>query len=71
MSRVLYLNNSGSRMIVVDSQGNKEKQEFTTKSGRKVSRIPIYWEMWGNFSCCLINYKGKRISVFPDTLLED
>lgn len=62
-----YLNNSGSKWVVLP----KEKLPFRTKSGKEVFRTPIYWESFGNFATCLISYKGKKISVFPDSILED
>lgn len=62
-----YLNNSGSRWVTLP----KEVLTFKTKSGKEIKRKPIYFESWGNFATALISYKGKRISVFADTVLED
>jgi hypothetical protein len=62
-----YLNATGSKWIVLP----KEKIEFKTKSGKSVFRTPIYFEQFGNFATVRISYKGKKISVFIDTLLND
>jgi hypothetical protein len=66
-----YLNNSGSKWIVFDKDGRREQITLTTKSCKEVLRRVIYWEQFGNFATACISYKGKRISVFTDTLLDD
>jgi hypothetical protein len=66
-----YLNNSGSRWVTFDKDGRREQITLTTKSGKEVVRRVIYWESFGNFATACISYKGKRISVFADTLLDD
>jgi hypothetical protein len=65
-----YLNNSGSRWIVLEN-GKRDKRTFTTKSGLSVVRTINYYSSFGNFATCNISYKGKRINVFADTVLED
>lgn len=65
-----YLNNSGSRWVVYDN-GKKEKRTFTTKSGKQVERTVIYYESFGNFGSACISYKGKKINVLIDTILND
>ena len=67
----LYLNNSGSRWIVTDETGRREERTFTTKAGKEVKRRIIFYESFGNFATATISWKGKRISVFMDTKLED
>ena len=72
--RTLYLNNNGSKWRnFPDAFLNEEKETITleTKAGKKITRVIIYWEQWGNWACALISYKGKKISVFPDSALED
>jgi len=69
--RMYYLNNTGHRWIVVDRNGKHEKQEFKTVSGKIVVRSVNYYKSFGNFATCNISYKGNRINVFPDTLLDD
>lgn len=66
-----YLNNTGSRWIVVDNQDNKEKITLLTKLGKKVTRTVQYYASFGNFATARISYKGKKIDVFADTILED
>jgi hypothetical protein len=65
-----YLNNSGSRWVNL-VQGKRAKGTFTTKSGKTVTRSVNYYSSFGNWATCNISYKGKRINVFLDTLLED
>lgn len=69
--KTLYLNNTGHRWIVIDRNGKHERREFETVSGQKIVRSVNYYEAFGNFVTCNINYKGKRINVFPDTKLDD
>jgi len=65
-----YLNNYGSRWICLDN-GKKSTITLETKSGKSITRTVIYYESFGNFATALISYKGKKISVFSDTILED
>ena len=66
-----YLNNSGHRWVIFDSEGKREQRTFVTASGKQVQRRVIFYEAFGNFATCTISYKGKKISVFPDTVLPD
>jgi len=70
MNGTYYLNNRGSRWVTYQD-GKKPQIEFTTQSGNKVKRTAIYFESFGNFATVCISYKGKRMSVFADTILED
>jgi hypothetical protein len=65
-----YLNNSGSRCVTYDN-GKKSKHTFTTKSGAKITRTLIEQYSFGNFGGAIISYKGKKIKVLLDTILED
>jgi hypothetical protein len=65
-----YLNNSGHKWVNL-TNGKKDKIVLKTRSGELISRTVIYYESFGNFATCRISYKGKKISVFLDTLLED
>ena len=67
---VLYLNNHGSKWIVL-TNGVKEKITLQTKSGKSIIRTAIYFFMFGNYGGALISYKGKKIRVLMDTILED
>lgn len=66
-----YMNNSGSRWVVFDNDGKHEEFTFQTKSGNKITRRVQYYESFGNFAVACISYKGKKITVFPDSLLDD
>jgi len=70
-SGVYYLNNSGSRWIVLDDSGKKEQRYFETKSGKKLLKTILEYYSFGNFAGAVISHKGKKIRVFPDTKLED
>lgn len=65
-----YLNNSGHRWVVFVN-GKKEQITFTTKSGKKVTRTAQEYRSFGNFASVLISYKGKRMDILTDTVLED
>ena len=70
MNGTFYLNNDGSRWVHL-IKGEKEKIILSTKAGKKIERTAIFYESFGNFAVACISYKGKKIKVFPDTLLED
>lgn len=65
-----YLNNTGSRWVEFKN-GRKPTITLETKNGYRVTRTVQFYEQWGNFALAYISYKGKRISVFSDTVLED
>ena len=68
MTNVYFLNNSGSRWIVLEN-GKKVKCEFNLANGETVKRTVIEFRQFGNFVTCLISWKGKKISVFSDSVL--
>lgn len=70
MNGTYYLNNSGTRWVNF-TNGKKSKITLLTKTGEQVTRTVIYYEAFGNFATALISYKGKKISVFSDTILND
>ena len=65
-----YLNNSGHRWVHYDN-GKKPVHTFKTKSGNEVKRTAIYYEAFGNFAVACISYKGKKIKVLLDEILND
>ncbi len=70
LSGTYYLNNSGSRWVNY-TNGQKDKISLQTTTGKTITRTAIYYESFGNFATALISYKGKKISVFPDSILKD
>ena len=71
MANLYYLNNTATKWVVFDNTGKREQKQFKTKSGKTITRRVQYYESFGNFAVCAINYKGKLIKVFHDTLLDD
>ena len=69
----LYLNNTGSRWVTYTDSTYREKVkiELTTTSGKVIERTVMFWESFGNFAVACISYKGKKIKVFADQVLED
>ena len=67
---VYYLNNHGSKWVVFN-EGEKSTITLFTKSGKSITRTVIYYFSFGNYGGALISYKGKKIRVFEDTILED
>jgi hypothetical protein len=67
---VYYLNNSGSRWVNL-FQGKRATHDFQTKSGKTVTRVANFYQSFGNFATINISWKGKKINVFADTILED
>lgn len=66
-----YLNNSGSRWVLRDSQNRNDQIKLQTESGKIITRRVKFYKMFGNFATACISYKGKLIHVFADTILED
>lgn len=65
-----YLNNHGDRWVNF-TNGKKETITLQTESGNSVTRTILYCKQFGNFAIAYINYKGKRIVVDHETILED
>jgi len=65
-----YLNNNGSRWVHL-VEGKKDKITLLTKSGKEITRVVDFWESFGNFATARISYKGKRLNVFMNEVLED
>ena len=65
-----FLNNRGSKWVIL-TNGKKDKINLQTAAGKTITRTVIYYESFGNFATALISYNGKKISVFPDTILTD
>lgn len=65
-----YLNNSGHRWVVYEN-GKKPIHEFITDKGNKVKRTAIFYSSFGNFATIRISWKGKKIDVFPDSILQE
>lgn len=70
LSGLFYLNKNGSRWVVFEN-GKRVRRIFETKSGVKIERSVNYFSAWGNFATANISYKGRRVNVFTDTILED
>lgn len=70
MNNMYYLNNTGPRWVTFDGR-SKEKLTFQTKAGKTITRTVQEWQSWGNFAIAIISYKGKKIKVFADTILDD
>lgn len=66
---LFYLNNSGSKWIVLEN-GKKSKITLQTINGEIITRTVNYYESFGNFATANISYKGKKINVFNNTILE-
>lgn len=65
-----YLNNTGSRWVKMDKFGNKDKITLANTKGELITRTVQFYEQWGNLVRIQITYKGTRMFVFPDTILE-
>jgi hypothetical protein len=65
-----YLNNSGSRWVHLDNN-KRDKITLGTISGKSITRSVNFWESFGNHAVANISYKGKKITVFADSILCD
>ena len=64
-----YLNNNGSRWINYNN-GVKDSITLQTKDGKSITRKVNYYSSFGNFGTANISYKGKKIDVFADSILD-
>ena len=62
MSQLYYLNNRGSRWVILP----KEKIVCNLPSGEKIRRTILIYESFGNFVCYQISYKGKKAFYLPN-----
>jgi hypothetical protein len=70
LNGIYYLNNTGHRWVIYEN-GKKPIHEFMTSNGETVKRKAIFYESFGNFAVAQISWKGKKIKVFLDEVLND
>ena len=56
MSQLYYLNNTGSRWVILP----REKITCNLPDDTQVKRTILMYESFGNFATCQISYKGKK-----------
>jgi hypothetical protein len=59
----LYMNNSGSRWIETNKQGNRIV--VVHPDGTRHIQQAVYYESFGNFAVTAYRYKGKIYRAFP------
>ena len=63
----LYLNNHGSRWIIVKDGKRDMSFILITENGERKKRQADFYESFGNFASVYYRYKGKRYSaLFED-----
>ena len=65
----LYLNNNGSRWINY-TNGVKDTITLKNKKGQDITRKVNYYSSFGSHGTANISYKGKKINVFADSILD-
>lgn len=65
-ARLYYLNNSGTRCVSIDRDGNRETIPVSLDGVTITQRAVLYWEQCGNFAYPAIRVKGKALTVYPD-----
>lgn len=70
LNGTFYLNNSGTRWVNF-TNGVKDRINLTTESGKQITRTVLYYFSFGNFCGALISYKGKKVKVLSDSILND
>jgi len=66
MNGTFYLNNSGSRWIILEN-GCKPKVKVLFPDDHIEERTVLFFESFGNFAVIWISLKGKKQSFFQDT----
>ncbi len=69
-ARQYYLNQSGSRAVSIDRNGNRETLPVSLDGKTIKPRVVRYWEQCGNFAFPVVRVKGKETPVFPDSEVE-
>ena len=64
-ARVFCLNNSGSRWVSIDRDGNRETIPVSWNGLTSRPVAVKYWEQCGNFSYPVVRRKKKLITVYP------
>jgi len=59
-----YLNNNGSRWVILEN-GKKPKINVLTPEGFK-KLTPLYYSSFGNFGAVAIKYKGIKYNLLPE-----
>jgi hypothetical protein len=71
---IYYLNNSGSRWVVMDRR-TEEKQKVSINhknpdgTRERITRTAIEFRAFGNFASVLYSYKGKKETTLDYELL--
>ena len=66
--RTYYLNNSGSRWVVMDNNGQKERINVQLPDGSYTTRTAIEYRSFGNFGSVVISFKGKKLNCLMEEL---
>jgi len=66
-ARQYYLNQSGSRAVSIDRDGNRETLPVSLDGVTVKPRAVRYWEQCGNFAFPAVRVKGKTVTVYPDS----
>jgi len=61
-----YLNNSGSRWVVLKDGKHDMPFYLLLKDGTYKLRQADYYTTWGNWSCIVYRYKGVQYRSIPD-----
>jgi len=69
-ARTYYLNQSGSRAVSIDRNGNRDTLPVSLDGETVKSRAVLYWEQCGNFAFPAVRVKGKAVTVYPDSEVE-
>lgn len=66
-SKFYYLNQSCSRGVRIDHNGNRETLPVSLDGVTVRERAVLFWEQCGSFSAPMIRVAGKVVMVFPDS----
>jgi hypothetical protein len=71
MIGTFYLNNTGSKWVILPRKTNMQVRLIDKAANYDKIRIVEYFEAFGNFATYNLKYKGKRISGFADSVDEN
>ena len=67
----LYLNNQGSRWILVNDKRERVNKVEFERDGTTHVRKAVHFGMWGNYSYAKVSYKGKLVMITEFKLLDN
>jgi len=67
----LYLNNQGSRWILVNEKRQRINKVEFERDGSTHTRKAVHFGQWGNWGYAKVSYRGKLVMITDFKLLDN